>query len=316
MEKYNIPRRKGGKIKYILDKPLLEKLYINQRLSSLEIAKRLGIKSYITVLNNLKKYGITRRTISEAFTKYPKKSFSGNLNEKSYLLGLRAGDIYARRNHNLIRVSTTTTHLSQVRMFNNVFSRYSHPKVYVFTHPKWGEQWRLECDLDKSFDFLLEKPTKIPKSIIENKNAFYNFLAGYMDCEGSWFVLKTNKNNIRFTFRLMTTDKIILLQLKNRLKKLGYKSIFRLEKTKDTKTSRGISKKDLFALYLLQKKDVNLLATKLLPLSYHYEKIRKMKLILGIKHNKWDRIQDKLLSLRREINKEKIGEIDIKHIKW
>jgi hypothetical protein len=53
--------------------------------------------------------------------KYPKNSFSGDLKEKAYLLGLRTGDIHCRKNHNMIRVESATSHLSQLTMFQKKF---------------------------------------------------------------------------------------------------------------------------------------------------------------------------------------------------
>ena len=307
MIKHNIPRRgmSEAKRKYNIAKNTLIKLYIEKKMSSPEIARELGVKSYDTVLNYLKRYDIQRRTQSEIKTKFPKKSFSGNLNEKAYMLGLRAGDISAKRNHSLVRVHSGTTHLSQVKMFKGIFGKYGHIHIYT-VHYSYPE-WRMDCDLNKSFEFLLRKPTEIPNWILERKNIFYSFLAGYMDCEGSWDIRKSNRNNVRISFRIRTSDKKILLQLKKKMKDLGCTPIFHLEKRKGKKTNLGRYNKDFFALLVLKYTDVKRLAKILLPLSNHLEKIRKMGLILEIDTKNWEKIKHKVLNLREMIKKEHIN---------
>ena len=55
-------------------------------------------------------------------TKLP---FCGNLKEKAYLIGLRTGDIHARKPHRLIYAETTSTKTSQLMMFMNCFEKYT-----------------------------------------------------------------------------------------------------------------------------------------------------------------------------------------------
>jgi len=63
--------------------------------------------------------------------KYPRKPFSGNEKEKAYLLGLRAGDIYAQqRTPNTVEVTTATTHPAMIDLFYDIFDKYGHCGIY------------------------------------------------------------------------------------------------------------------------------------------------------------------------------------------
>jgi len=77
-----------------------------------------------------------------------------------------------------------------------------------------------------------------------------------------------------------------------------------LEKEKGTKAPYGIFNQAIFDLTINRKKEIISLINKLLPLSKHSEKIRKMKFILENKNKKWNEIQEKWTKLRSEIKKE------------
>lgn len=61
---------------------------------------------------------------------------------------------------------------------------------------------------------------------------------------------------------------------------------------------------DVFDLTVNRTEEVMSLINKLLPLSKHSEKIRKMNFILENKNKKWNEIQEKWIKLRNEIKKE------------
>jgi transcriptional regulator with XRE-family HTH domain len=311
MNKFRIPSRqrpKNMKIKYDISKELLEELYLKKKLSTEKIAKLLGIRSHSSVLMKLMKYGIPRRTLSEIRTKYQKIPFSGALIEKAYIIGLRAGDLSAEKNHNMIRVATASTHLAQIEMFNEIFGKYTHVHAYL-TNNESGSEIRVYCDLDKSFDFILKKPETIPRWILKDNKLFFAFLAGYMDAEGSWNILKNGKNSVRFTFRIATEDRNILEQIKRKLKRLGFNAFLYLDTPKGSIKGKYKCEytKDLYALWITSKTGILKLIKELLPLSHHSEKIRKMKLILEAEDKKWSEIGNKVLGLRRKIKSEKIN---------
>jgi len=287
----------------MIQKNILEELYLKKRMSSVAIAKKFGIKHDRTVRKWMEKYNIPRRTLSEAKTKYPKTSFNGNGDLKAYMLGLRAGDFHARRIHKIIRVQTTTTHPAQVEMMENVFGKFSHVGKHLFFNKHFNlNQWFIYCDLNESFSFILEKPNDIPKWILKDTNLFFNFVAGYADSEGSWKILKSHENSIRFVFQLSSQDKKILNQITKKLRKLGYEVNIYLD------TKAGIKKNnlDLYRILIYQTEDVSKLARILLPISCHQEKIDKINLILKSKGKKWNQVEEELVKLRNKIKNSRL----------
>jgi DNA-binding CsgD family transcriptional regulator len=303
LKKFGIPTRKIEP-KYKITKEELEELYINKKLSSLKIAKILNMPDR-RVRKKLEKFGIPRRTLSEAGTRYQKTPFSGDLKEKAYMLGLRAGDFYAQKIRKLIRFQTSTTHQAQIDLVKEVFGKYSHVSTYG-QNGKWGRECFVYCDLHGSFDFLLEKPRRIPDWILSNNEFFYSFLAGYMDCEGSWTILKNDKNNVRFIFSLDSEDKSILEQIKEKLISFGVVVHVYLEAKKGEIVNGQRYNEDYYSLMIYQKSSILNLIEKLLPLSHHREKILKMKFIFRNKNSLWSEIESKLQKLKEEMKKEKI----------
>lgn len=180
-----------------ISQKVLENLYLRDKLNIKQIAKKLGMSSY-RIRNEMIRNNIEIRNPPNTI-KYIKTHFSNNLKEKAYMLGLRCGDVHARRAYNFIRITTTTTHLAFIKMMEDTFEKYSH----VCTHFRFNKdhnEWIVYCDLDDSFEFLINKPNRIPEKILNHDELFYHFLAGYMDSEGSWVITKSNENDIRFIF--------------------------------------------------------------------------------------------------------------------
>mgnify|MGYP001588495414 FL=1 len=136
------------------------------------------------------------------------------------------------------------------------------------------------------------------------KKYFFQFLAAYMDCEGSWKVQKNHQRHVRFMFKIRTGDLRILKQIKKGLEMYDYHPYLYLQKEKGSKTSYGTYNQDMFDLTLNAKKEVLSLANKLLHLSKHSEKMRKMNFVLKNKNKGWDEIQRKWAKLKDEIKKE------------
>lgn len=208
----------GVFVKEYKNPEVLRKLYLEDKLSSLKIAKTLGVDSR-TVRNWLKKLDIPRRSLSEAGTRYPKIPFSGNLKEKSYMFGLRAGDFYAQRNFKSIRIKTSTTHLAQIELTKKVFRKYnSHIAVNKVFDERFGiEKWKIHCDLDESFEFLLEKVKKIPEWILNDDELFFYFLTAFADCEGHFGIFKSHERFVRFSITFSSINYIILKQIETKL---------------------------------------------------------------------------------------------------
>ena len=107
-------------------------------------------------------------------------------------------------------------------------------------------------------------------------------------------------------FEIRTGDLKILKQIKEKLEILNYHPHLYLEKEKGTKIkgSYGMYNQNIFDLIINCKEKIIFLINKLLPLSKHSEKIRKMNFILENKNKRWNEIQKKWTKLRGEIKKE------------
>jgi hypothetical protein len=113
---------------------------------------------------------------------YPRRPFSGDHAEAAYLLGFRAGDLNVRMDlptSQTIQVRSSTTRPAQVELIRQLFAPYGHVHTRL---GKFGET-QIECHLDMSFSFLLEKPESVPAWILAGDAYFWAFLAGYMDAE-------------------------------------------------------------------------------------------------------------------------------------
>lgn len=305
LKKLKIKRRLPyWKNKVDIPKRVLKDLYLNKRMSSLEIAEKLGSVNARTIRKKLKKFGIPTRSLSEAGTRKFKKPFSNDLNEKAYFLGLRAGDFYAKWARKSIRVQTTTTHLAQINLLENAFKNYGEICTYLTKNKSREDEWFIYVDLHPSFRFLLKKPNKVPDWILKDKKYFFQFLAAYMDCEGSWRIQKSHQKHIRFMFKITTGDLKILRQIKKKLETFDYHPYLYLKSKKGVKTSYGAYDQDMFDLTINRKKEIVSLINKLLPLSKHSEKIRKMNFILESRNKKWSEIQENWTKLKGEIKKE------------
>jgi len=304
LKKFEIKRRPAYWKKIDIPKDILRNLYWDKNLSSGEIAKIFGIRHGRTILKKLNKFGIPTKTVSQALTKKFKKPFLNDLSERAYFLGLRAGDFYARWIKKSIRIQTTTTHLAQLNLLKNAFKNYGETRIYLTKSESRADEWFIYVDLDSSFRFLLTKPNKISDWILKDKRYFFQFLAAYMDCEGTWKVQRNHQKHIRFMFKIRTGDLNILKQIKERLEILNYHPYLYLEKEKGIKTPFGICNLDIFDLTINGKKEIISLVNKLLPLSKHSEKIRKMNFILKYKKKKWNVVQRPWNKLRKEIKNE------------
>lgn len=304
LKKFDIKRRPAYRKKIDIPKNILIDLYWNKNLTTSEIAKEFGIRYGRTVNKKLKRLGIPTKTISQAMTKKFKRPFQNNLYEKAYFLGLRAGDFYGKWARKSIRIQTTTTHLAQVELLKKSFEKYGEIRTYLSKNNSREDEWFIYVDLDPSFDFLLTKPEKIPTWILDKDEYFYNFLSAYSDCESNWNLTKSHGKHLRFTFRLRTGDKIILEQIKMNFEGKGLYPLLDLIVTKGIKSKFGNFNKEIYNLTLNKREDILYLISKLLPLSKHSEKIRKMEFILKNKDKNWEEIELNWNDLRGKIKKE------------
>lgn len=153
-----------------------------------QIGQRLGIDGR-TVRDLMEKFGLPRRGKAEAAFDYPRHPFSGDAVEEAYLRGFRAGDLNVRMDlptSQTITARCGTTRTAQVELICQLFEPYSYVHTRLGTH---GET-QVECHLDLSFSFLLEKEDRVPDWVTRDDDCFWAFLAGYMDAEGYIGILR------------------------------------------------------------------------------------------------------------------------------
>lgn len=267
-----------------ISKERLEDLYWKQEFPLSKIAETVGI-SKSGIAYHMEKLKVPRRT---HIGNNPKKAFSGNVREKAYLLGLRTGDVNVRKHCRLAVACTTSPKKAQMKMFREAFEKYSRVNEYEAKGGFTERTRKINCYLDPSFEFLIEKPETIPDWILSDKKLFYSFLAGYCDCEASWIITDHKKYEGRWkdlVFSLGTCDKQILEQINAKLKELGFSSHLYLVRKKGIYGTR-VCNLDLYRVMMMKHTDVVNLAETLLPLSKHADKKRaKLRLINYEKEN-------------------------------
>jgi len=270
-----------------IDKNNLEELYINQQLTGREIGKILNVSPWI-IWDRLKLFNIPIRKHVPS-QKFP---FSGNLNEKAYILGLRTGDLYATNKRKLVRIETSSSKLGLIEIFKNVFSKYGDVKVNERKGRITEKSFRTYIYLDSSFEFLVKKIEKMPEWVMNNNQNFFSFFAGYSDAEGSWIIAnhKTKKGiNKDSIFSLGSCDKEILQQIHQKLKELGFSSHLYLEKEKCTKTQLGEYSSDFYRIRIYGK-DVGKLANMTLPFIQHERKNKQALEIIELEKIKLENL--------------------------
>jgi len=190
----------------------LKSLYLDQKLSIYEISEQYKC-SPVTVYRWLNQYGIEVRPAGGSTFEYPKKDFDGDLNEKSYLIGLRLGDLHVEEGSWAIRIRCTSTHQEQIDLVRKIFEDYGG--IWI-SESKVKRGVGITVHLNLSFEFLVPKVDEIESWILDDDELFVAFLAGYVDAEGSFIV-----SGRRSIFKLDSCDEKILHQAWAKLCDLG-----------------------------------------------------------------------------------------------
>ncbi|MBI3841075.1 MAG: hypothetical protein HY297_03855, partial [Thaumarchaeota archaeon] len=182
-----VRRDKAEHIKKIIEEMVEEWINRYQEGESLKQIAGASVDP-VSVWNHLRKKGVKLRdkveAQIEAVTKHQKTSFHGNLIEKAYIIGLRVGDLNAVRHGRAIRARVSTTHPAMMELFTGIFADYGYVHKYPKKTPLTEWEWSLECDLDSSFEFLLDPAAEF-RWIFESGAFFIAFLAGFFDADGS-----------------------------------------------------------------------------------------------------------------------------------
>ena len=194
-----------------VSKAKLRHLYEEEELSQREIAKIFGC-SQRTVWNRMQEYGAKSRANAEAKIiahghKNLRRDFDGDPRKKAYLIGFCKGDAHVkllREGGQTIRVDCSSTKSEQIELFKGLFSPYGHIRI---GKPNKKGCVEVATHLNLTFAFLLNLGDNIPAWILANNEAFFAFLAGYTDAEGSMGVYGG-----KAVFALRSYDKNILHQ--------------------------------------------------------------------------------------------------------
>lgn len=264
-----------------IPKKELKKLYLEKKVSSAEIARKFKCSTGL-IGNRLKEYKIPIRTVQEALSlsntpKYPRDNFSGNPEEKSYLIGFRQGDLYARQARaRTITVFMSSSKESQLKLFENLFSRYGHIWRGKTRAPDGSLETSVCCYLNNTFRFIIDKKDLIEPWIFKNSKYFAAFLAGYTDAEGSFCLCGGNG-----VVYVGSQDKTIIHQIREKLIELGI--LCRppqIKRKKGTRDIRGtISNENIWGLWVHRKDAILKLIDLINPYLKHADKRKRMQVV-------------------------------------
>jgi hypothetical protein len=242
--------------KIILNSTELNELYWGQGLSPYKIADIYGC-SFSTITNRLKEYGIALKGNSQARLKYPREPFSDDLEEKSYMLGFRLGDLNCYKtspDSEAVIVRCHTTDTNQVEVMKELFSKYGGVKV-----SSNDGHYHVNCYLDRSFDFL------VTKKFYPNSVRLYPLTAGYFDAEVTYQI-----NQAKARVKVDSYDYDILKWISKKLQDDGISNKF----------YRIKHEKALYRLTVNQADKIELLIKRLMPYMLHKKQIKRAKICL------------------------------------
>lgn len=285
-----------------LAEKVLRNLYLKKKLSQSKISKLFQVQRS-TARRWLKRLKIPIKdkgdAVSEALSKYKKTSFSGNKEEKAYLMGLSIGDLYVRRHGRAIRVSLATTKPEMAGVFRSLFKKYGRVNEY----PKYNRSeekylWRLYSDLDDSFKFLLNQTASVPHQILQSKKRFFQFISGYFDAEGCLGIYPGKYNNLQWI--ICSYDKEILGAIKDFLRAEEFN--IKMNNMTNHGTSYKYNKK-YWRIYISANPEVIKILEKMN--FKHEEKKQKANLSRDLFSNNWKNAQDKIKNLKEKFKDRK-----------
>lgn len=285
MLELGIPLRKPGVVGPKIDIKTLKYLYIKKRLSSRKIAKNYKC-AYSTIDRRIRTAGLPIQTLAAAHINFRRRTFSGDLEEKAYLIGFRIGDLRVRKqykNSESISIDCASTHPAQIDLISKLFKKYG--RVWI-SKPNKQNKRQIECRVDLSFSFLLKKYGQFPSWTSKLNRLFLFILAGFIDAEGSFFV---NHNQSSACFSLGNYNTRILEQVREKLLKWNFHPRFYMGVKKGYTGKDGYShREDYWILSIYRKLEVQRFALLILPYLRHREKISDTKKVIEniVKRNK------------------------------
>ena len=282
------------------------KLY-NEKIPLRELSRRLGMARN-TINKILKENNISIRQSRSALLAMghiqEKEKFNLDIHEKAYLYGLVGGDLTPVRKSNFtLKLITHSTHMTFINLLYRTFNKYG-PTSYKETK---NNDIRFQSHIDlESFSFLLEsKSPNLPDWI--NQENFYEFLAGYIDADGS-VMIKKIYGYFQFIIRLCGENLQLLLQIKTMLQSNNYGVSIHKNHSKGDKSYRNGKlfqyNEDYYVIDVYRKEE-SLHLLKKLPLR-HPEKIAKKELMFSIAQRglvRWKDVEKEVIQLRERIQK-------------
>ncbi len=291
--------------KISISQDLIQDLYINQGLTTYQIAERLrfcqgtiwkrlgeyGIKprlSYLPVnfskkqLKNwyidqkLSTWEIEKRFGYSRSTLYRKLKEFGFQTRNIATSHIRIGDLNVTKcgpQSETIVVKCASTKQGQLILFKNLFGQYGH---IIQGKPTKEDKINIQASINSSFSFLLEKRPSSYKWVFKNKKTFLAFLAGFSDAEGSFFFSRGMG-----VFSIGNYDKLLLTKIRKFLKRFGVETpqlavYYQINR----KMYRGyISRNDYYTLRCSRKDYLLKLISILQPYTKHPDKLQKAQLI-------------------------------------
>lgn len=232
-----------------------------------------------------------------------KKKFELSPQEKAYLYALVMGDLTpVRKSNYTLKLITHSTHRTFMDLLQRTFEEYG---ITNYKETKNQNMYRFQSHLDlESFSFLLDSKSEILPSWIDSNN-FYDFLAGFIDSDGSVIIRKTDKW-FQYVIRFFGQNLDLLLEIKKNLEDLGYNlSIHKNHKIGDKRYNNGVLfkyNKDYYVLETFKKNQTLDLLNKI-PIR-HPEKIAKRELIFKIENQgnvHWKDVEKEVKELKSKI---------------
>ncbi|HXW38006.1 MAG TPA: LAGLIDADG family homing endonuclease, partial [Nitrososphaerales archaeon] len=227
-----------------------------------------------TVFNHLRRRGVELRDKVDAqivkVTKFQKSAFNGEEAERMYLIGFVWGDCSVELHGRAIRVRSSTTRPGFAQLFDDLFGRYGHVRMYPKRAQLVEAEWSVEVDLDRSFEFLLRKNLHELPRVPDDKECRLNFLAGLVDAEGAicWHL----KSSPGFELQISNTSEDLLKIAKDCLVGQGYHPKLTRSKQKPGRLPTAVEG-TLLRLVLYRQEEVSKMVCEF-PVK-HSEKKRK-----------------------------------------
>lgn len=175
-------------------------LYYERRLSTPEIAKLFGVCQY-TVQKWFKKFNLPLRSISEAVSLARSKNHRSYdpENDKELVVELNAlchTDFLWYPIKRKIRIQTTTTHIGQIKLFNDILSKNNLMPtrcVPCYCQSKFPNastyKWQIYTHIDRSFEEALTcNKYQYMEGLKSDKSLLLLYFTRAIECDGGFML--------------------------------------------------------------------------------------------------------------------------------